>query len=431
MLLSLVRGDGEHHLFYLKNSSVSVTRIISPRDLRNMTSRPASHAGSWYTASPTKLSAELDEWLAMVGNTPQKDKNGEVEDMLKGITLPIPRARLIIAPYVLPYFEITGLFGLTFDSHAGYAYSGKAAAYAYKCLDLSKAKRIFLLGPSHTYHLPGCALSSHSCYETPFGNLKLDRDTINKLMSSKKFDKIEPYFERKEHSLEMHLPYIYKMLSQSFGTAAEFPLLIPILVGHTNSHADRTYGKILAPYLSDPTSVFIVSSDFCHWGIESFQYGYYLSTSQSGTTGRKLRIGDKRPTNPPIHESIKQLDQMSMDAIESGKHKEFLETQKNTGNTVCGQHPIAVIMAALEKLDEEAKISDKEDKIPDEEGKHGKGKVSDEEGEESEDDNGKVSNGASIRFKFVRYDRSCLVVDVKESSVSYASAFAVFPNVSP
>ena len=76
-----------------------------------------------------------------------------------------------------------------------------------------------------------------------------------------------------------------------------------------------------------------------------------------------------------------------MDAIERGDHGAFLENLKETGNTVCGRHPIGVVMAAVELLEKERK-------------KGG-------------------------RFKFVRYERSSDAVELADSSVSYASAYAV------
>jgi AmmeMemoRadiSam system protein B len=222
------------------------------------------------------------------------------------------------------------------------------------------------------------------------GDLKLDQQTIKELQSSKKFDPWNTRAEEDEHSLEMHLPYIYKMLSRSFSSSEDFPLLVPILVGATSGASERMYGEILAPYLIDPTSVFVVSSDFCHWG-ERFQYTYYLPASSANAKGYSLSRRDKAPIEPPIHESIGQLDKMAMDAIEEGRHAGFLDNLKQTGNTVCGRHPIGIVMAALEILKESGKISG--------------------------EDNG--------RFKFTRYERSNDVKDIKDSSVSYASAVAV------
>jgi predicted class III extradiol MEMO1 family dioxygenase len=51
-----------------------------------MGTREASHAGSWYEANPKKLSSQLDEFLDQVPAT------------LDGSDLPIPGARVIIAP---------------------------------------------------------------------------------------------------------------------------------------------------------------------------------------------------------------------------------------------------------------------------------------------------------------------------------------------
>lgn len=79
-----------------------------------------------------------------------------------------------------------------------------------------------------------------------------------------------------------------------------------------------------------------------------------------------------------------------MEAIESGSHEKFMQNLKETGNTVCGRHPIGVLMAAMEALREEGKVGE---------------------------DGG--------RCRFVRYERSGDVREVGESSVSYASAFAV------
>ncbi|KAL3419825.1 Protein MEMO1 [Phlyctema vagabunda] len=317
-----------------------------------MSTRVASHAGSWYSSSASKLSRELDEWLSQVPTSIDSQQ------------LPTAGARVIIAP------------------HAGYSYSGPAAAWAYKSLDLSQAKRIFLLGPSHALYLPGCALSKHAKYATPLGDLRLDRDTIQELQATGKFDKMSTDADETEHSMEMHIPYIYKMLSQNFSSPAEFPPLIPILVGNTSASAEKEYGAILAPYLADPTSVFVVSSDFCHWGLR-FQYTYYLP---EGKSGYSLKRRDVDPKDPPIYESIGRLDKQAMDAIETGKHTAFLANLKDTGNTVCGRHPIGVVMAALEVLEKD--------------GKGGK-------------------------FKFVRYERSSEVEEISDSSVSYASAVAI------
>jgi MEMO1 family protein len=75
-------------------------------------------------------------------------------------------------------------------------------------------KRVFLLGPSHHYYLSNCALSKCNAYSTPLGDLPLDLATISELRNSGKFADMALDDDEAEHSLEMHLPYIYKMLSK-------------------------------------------------------------------------------------------------------------------------------------------------------------------------------------------------------------------------
>ena len=81
------------------------------------------------------------------------------------------------------------------SSHAGYSYSGPAAAWAYKSIDTTGMwvlsdylgsrhslmgnlrKRVFVLGPSHHVYLNGCALSKCKTYATPIGDLPLDLES--------------------------------------------------------------------------------------------------------------------------------------------------------------------------------------------------------------------------------------------------------------
>lgn len=97
----------------------------------------------------------------------------------------------------------------------------------------------------------------------------------------------------------------------------------------------------------------------------------------------------ERPEEPEIHEVIQVLDRMAMDAVESGEHSQFYRVIQETQNTVCGRHPIGVMMAALEALVKDG------------------------------------SEGGKGNFKFVQYQRSNLVKKHWDFSVSYASAYAV------
>ncbi|RPA83979.1 UPF0103-domain-containing protein [Ascobolus immersus RN42] len=330
-----------------------------------MSVREATHAGSWYTKNGARLSKELDTWLGAV-----------VDSEIAEEGTPVPGARVIIAP------------------HAGYSYSGPAAAWAYKAVDLSDIKRVFILGPSHHVYFTTCRLSAQTEYATPLGNLRIDAETNSKLESlssvdrnhrDAKFERMSKGTDEDEHSIEMHLPYTYKILQRNFGDDPNnFPPIVPILVGSIDATQEKIYGAALKKYLEDTENVFIVSSDFCHWG-SRFQYTAYRETPNSPI--QKLQGRRTIPSGgPPIYKSIEGLDREGMAAIESGDHNTFVRYLALTKNTICGRHPIGVVMAGLEDLI-------------------------------------KKNEGKGI-FKFVRYEQSSHCTSPSDSSVSYASAFA-------
>ncbi|OAA37696.1 UPF0103/Mediator of ErbB2-driven cell motility (Memo-related) [Metarhizium rileyi] len=322
-----------------------------------MSIRSAAKAGSWYVDSPDDLGSELDGYLS------------DVPETVNGSPLPIPGARIVIAP------------------HAGYSFSGPCAAWAYKCLDLSKVKRVFILGPSHTYYLEGCAVTTYRKYATPFGNLIVDRDTIQRVKEAARMNDIPPSRDSAEHSLEMHLPYLYKRCEQTFDSPENFPQIVPVLIGENDRDEEKAVGQVFVPYLKDEENAFIISSDFCHWGAH-FQYMVYSPDNDPRHLTNLCR-GDKAPVGPLIHETIKILDEAAMDAVKSGNHDAFVDNLQLTKNTVCGRHPIGVAMAALELLSRE------------------------------------VADERKCRFQITQYQRSNLVEKPSDFSVSYVSAYAV------
>ncbi|KAF5671027.1 hypothetical protein FHETE_4283 [Fusarium heterosporum] len=322
-----------------------------------MATRPAQKAGTWYEDDPTVLRQHLEGYLA------------DVPESINGDPVPIPGARIVIAP------------------HAGYDFSGPCAAWAYKCLDLTKAKRVFVLGPSHTYYLEGCATATFGKYATPFGDLTVDQETVQEVKEAGYMENMPRTSEVNEHSLEMHMPYLYLRCEQTFGSPDKFPIIVPLLIGTNNGSEEKTYAKVLLPYFKDPSNAFIVSSDFCHWG-RNFSYQVY-SPSNSPSDLVKLRSSDPAPDDPPIHETIRVIDEAAMEAVKSGSHDSFLASLRQTKNTVCGRHPIGVTLAALELLKKEPGFEDK------------------------------------CRFNVIQYNRSNMVQRPSEMSVSYVSAYAL------
>ncbi len=248
--------------------------------------RRASHAGSWYTADAGELEGELRGWLGAAKAT-------------------CGTARAIIAP------------------HAGFSYSGPTAAWAYKHVVPDGVRRVFLLGPSHNIHSSKCLLSGCSTYETPIGNIRVDDAVCTELMETGLFDEMSISVDEREHSLEMHLPYIAHVMGERPYT------LVPIMVGALSESAEARYGKLLSRYLLDAQNLFVISSDFCHWG-ERFRFTHY------------------DPKAGEIADSVEALDRQGMTLIERQDSRGFAAYLREFGNTICGRHPIGVLLNALD-----------------------------------------------------------------------------------
>ena len=208
-----------------------------------MTTRRASHANSWYSGNPAQLERELTSWLAAADQTSHP-------------------AKAVICP------------------HAGYSYSGATAAYSFKQLDPNTVKTIFILGPSHHVRLSACALTQCSTYQTPLGDLTINREITKQLLDTGKFELMSIDADEDEHSIEMQLPYIAKVMnadyylpfSYNFAKVGDIIIsnlmsrnsikvvqvmesargsftIVPVMVGSLSPNSEAKYGKIFARYL--------------------------------------------------------------------------------------------------------------------------------------------------------------------------------------
>jgi len=139
--------------------------------------------------------------------------------------------------------------------HAGYIYSGIVAAKGYRLLTKYKdmIDRVVLLGPSHRVGFLGIALPVDDEFETPLGNISVDTALLKQL------EALEAVSYRsdahlKEHSLEVHLPFLQQCLG-------EFELL-PLVVGQATP---KQVANILEHLWSLKNTLFIVSSDLSHF----------------------------------------------------------------------------------------------------------------------------------------------------------------------
>lgn len=139
--------------------------------------------------------------------------------------------------------------------HAGYKYSAKVAASAFARIKpfKNKIKKVFLLGPSHRVYVDGVALPKEKSFKTPLGIVKVDTEIINELEQTNVF-KFKSSAHKKEHSLEVSLPFLQNVLTNF--------KIIPMLYGEANP---QDIAQILQPYLERNDSILIISADLSHY----------------------------------------------------------------------------------------------------------------------------------------------------------------------
>ncbi|OGT79379.1 MAG: hypothetical protein A3H91_00720 [Gammaproteobacteria bacterium RIFCSPLOWO2_02_FULL_61_13] len=139
--------------------------------------------------------------------------------------------------------------------HAGYRFSGAIAASAYARVQFGAQtlRRVVLLGPSHRVGIPGIAVPSVSAFDTPLGSVPLDQDNVQALLSLPCCVAAdEPH--AKEHSLEVQLPFLQKVLP-------EFQLT-PVAIGAASR--DQV-AAALKQVWGGPETLILISSDLSHY----------------------------------------------------------------------------------------------------------------------------------------------------------------------
>jgi AmmeMemoRadiSam system protein B len=174
----------------------------------------------FYPADSAKLAQMVDDYLQAADTAP---------------TQPAPKA--IIAP------------------HAGYIYSGPVAASAYAALRERAAQitRVILLGPAHRVPFYGLAASSATHFATPLGQVPLDRNAIDQILTLPQV-KVLDEAHALEHSLEVQLPFLQTILG-------EFSL-VPLVVGDASP---AQVSEVLEALWGGDETLIVISSDLSHY----------------------------------------------------------------------------------------------------------------------------------------------------------------------
>ena len=193
--------------------------------------------------------------------------------------------------------------------HAGTIYSGPVAASGYARLVTRAAqiRRVVLLGPSHRVPLRGIGVPSVDAFETPLGEIPLDRETLDSLLELPQVA-VSDEAHGQEHSLEVQLPFLQLVLEDF--------VLLPLVVGRASA---EDVAEVIERCWGGPETLIVVSSDLSHY--HDYATAHQLDTETSGWIER-------------------------------------LELERLSGERACGYHPVRGLLLAARNRGMRAKMID-------------------------------------------------------------------------
>lgn len=245
--------------------------------------RPAV-ADQFYPGDAAKLAAVIDRYLEAAGT----ERNDGI--------------RALVSP------------------HAGYVYSGATAALGFGAVQgRDDIRRVVVIAPSHRCAFRGLSVGQYGHFETPLGRIPVDVEACRALLAATPLFTDRNDAHAREHALEVQLPFLQRALPNGFS-------LVPLVCGSLDATEIRTAGRALAELLWKPGTLWVISSDFTHYG-DAFGY---------------------TPFRKDVEAGLKELDGGAVGKICARNLDGFLEYVDQTGATICGRTPIAILLAALE-----------------------------------------------------------------------------------
>jgi AmmeMemoRadiSam system protein B/AmmeMemoRadiSam system protein A len=230
-------------------------------------------AGSWYDNSPEALSRQLDGYLL------QANADAPTEGIV-GLIVP----------------------------HAGYMYSGKVAAHAYRLVHGKNYDTVIIIGPSHHFGFRGCSIYPKGGYETPLGVAEIDEALASEISEASGF-KFIPKAHADEHSVEMQVPFVQKVLPEA--------KIVPIVMGAPSKKTVSSLAEAFAKTLNKKNALIIASTDLSH----------FFTKNKANTVDSETRS---------------LIESMDTDTI--------LKKMGRQENIMCGGGPVAAVLLYAKKV---------------------------------------------------------------------------------
>lgn len=207
-------------LFFI-NCNAQPKKEVEKKAMNAQEIRKSVVAGSWYTNNPEKLRTEITSYL-------ENAKKAEIPGDILALVSP----------------------------HAGYAYSGIVAGYAYKqvmgnCYDV-----VIVLAPSHREAFYGVSVYNKDGYETPLGVVPVEIEIANAIIEQSKEIRFSLEGHGEEHSLEIQLPFLQVAIPDL--------KIVPIVFWDHSWDNCKLLADAVTNVVKDRNVLIVASSDLYH-----------------------------------------------------------------------------------------------------------------------------------------------------------------------
>jgi hypothetical protein len=192
--------------------------------------------------------------------------------------------------------------------HAGYIYSGHVAGAVYGRIYIPKI--VIILCPKHTPFGSEEAIMTEGLWKIPGAEIPVNQDIGKEIQAEAKL-KEDIYAHRKEHSLEVQLPFLYYLNNNIE--------IVPIALGRISDTRCKEIGESIAKIIKDKEILLVASTDMSH----------YVSQKQA-----------------------EEMDYLAIEKILKVDGLGLLQTVRDYDISMCGVIPSAVTLfasAALKK----------------------------------------------------------------------------------
>lgn len=240
-------------------------------------------AGAFYPASPDRLRQTIEDCFTHDLGPGSLPKPGQAERRIVSVVCP----------------------------HAGYVYSGPAAAHSYYHLAAeAKPESTIVIGPNHTGLGSPVSIMNRGAWETPLGKVQIDEGLADAVFKASDLIDIDEFAHLREHSIEVQLPF----LQYIYGSDLKF---VPICMGFQDLDSSREVGRAIARAVRGADALIVASTDLTHQEPQA---------------------------------SARRKDQMVIESILSLDEEALQERVRSNRISICGYGPVSAVIIASKMI---------------------------------------------------------------------------------